>query len=51
MPSECYGWRSWKIEKAFEKHSKNALNWVDGIGYDFEDQDNIKYEFKQKRCF
>jgi len=47
MPSECYGWRSWKIEKAFEKHSKNALKWVDGIGYDFKDQDNIKYEFKQ----
>ena len=47
MPSECYGWRSWKIEKAFEKHSKNMLKWVDGIGFDFVDEDNIRYEFKQ----
>lgn len=47
MPSECYGWRSWKIEKAFERYSKSTLGWVDGVGYDFVDEDNIKYEFKQ----
>jgi len=47
MPSECYGWRSWKIEKAFEKHSKDQLGWVDGVGYDFIGIDNLKYEFKQ----
>jgi|TARA_B100000035_G_scaffold224781_1_gene193259 hypothetical protein len=47
MPSECYGWRSWKIEKAFEKHSKNTLKWVDGVGYDFIGSDGLKYEFKQ----
>ena len=47
MPSECYGWRSWKIEKAFEKHSNSMLNWVDGVGYDFVANDGLKYEFKQ----
>tara|TARA_B100000282_G_C31387048_1_gene333859 strand:+ start:44 stop:520 length:477 start_codon:yes stop_codon:yes gene_type:complete len=47
MPSECYGWRSWKIEKAFEKHSSNMLNWVDEVGYDFVAGDNLKYEMKQ----
>jgi len=47
MPSECYGWRSWKIEKAFQKHSKNQLKWVNGVGYDFIGIDNLKYEFKQ----
>ena len=47
MPSECYGWRSWKIEKAFEKYSKNMLKWIDGIGFDFVDEDDIRYEFKQ----
>ena len=47
MPSECYGWRSWKIEKAFEKCSGNQLEWVDGIGYDFIGIDKLKYEFKQ----
>lgn len=48
MPSECYGWRSWKIEKAFEKYSGNQLEWIDGVGYDFIGIDNLKkYEFKQ----
>ena len=45
QPSECYGWRSWRVEKAFEKHSKNALNWVDEVGFDFIDSDGLKYEF------
>ena len=47
MPSECYGWRSWKIEKAFEKNSRDKLKWVDGTGYDFIGIDKLKYEFKQ----
>ena len=47
QPSECYGWRSWRVEKAFEKHSKNALNWVDGVGFDFIGSDGLKYELKQ----
>ena len=46
MPSECYGWRSWRIEKTIEKHSNNQLIWVDKRGYDFI-SGNVKYEFKQ----
>ena len=46
MPAECYGWRSWRIEKTIEKHSNNQLEWVDENGYDFI-SGNVKYEFKQ----
>lgn len=47
MPSECYGWRSWKIEKALEKVLRGKLIWVDGKGFDFTDKKGIKYELKQ----
>ena len=46
QPPECYGHRTWKIEKAFEKHSNGQLKWVNGKGYDFI-SGNLKYEFKQ----
>ena len=47
MPNQNLGWRSWKIEKALEKHSNNQLIWVkDKRGYDFI-SDNVKYELKQ----
>ena len=49
MPPECYGWRSWRIEKAFEKYSNCALKWVNGMGYDFVEmsEPDIRIEFKQ----
>ena len=48
MPPECYGWRSWKIEKSFCQSSKGELNHLfDQQGRDFKDSEGFFYEFKQ----
>tara|TARA_B100001778_G_scaffold265373_1_gene226321 strand:+ start:125 stop:598 length:474 start_codon:yes stop_codon:yes gene_type:complete len=49
MPEECYGWRSWKIERAFEKHSNGQLKWQNGKGYDYTEliESSKKVEWKQ----
>ena len=48
MPPECYGWRSWKIERAFAKHSNGNLKHLYAKkGKDFEDLKKLFYEFKQ----
>jgi len=48
MPQECYGWRSWKIERAFVKHSNGSLKHLyNKKGKDFEDLNKLFYEFKQ----
>ena len=48
MPPECYGWRSWKIEKSFVKHSNGSLTHLHSEkGRDFEDSQKLFYEFKQ----
>ena len=48
-PKECYGHRSWEIEKKFEEHSNGQLKWQDGKGYDFIEliESSKKVEFKQ----
>jgi hypothetical protein len=48
MPSECYGWRSWRIERSFAKNSNGSLKHLHGEkGRDFKDIENCFYEFKQ----
>ena len=48
MPPECYGWRSWKIERAFAKHSNGSLTHLYAeTGRDFQDSQKLFYEFKQ----
>ena len=50
MPCECYGWRSWMIEKTFAKHSNGKLiKLKNKNGRDFLslEKDGLSYEFKQ----
>ena len=50
MPPECYGWRSWCVEKLLEKHSGGQLEWIrNGKGCDFfiTDSERKRLEFKQ----
>jgi len=50
MPPQCYGHRSWKIEKAFEKYSNGKFKYVGNKPEeecDFIHNNSEKIEFKQ----
>ena len=48
MSMECYGWRSWMIEKEITKHSNGQLEKLHNQkGRDLKDNDSLYYEFKQ----
>ena len=48
MPMECYGWRSWMIEKEIPKHSNGQLEKLHNqTGKDLKDSNSLYYEFKQ----
>ena len=48
MPSECYGWRTWMIEKEIPKHSGDQLEKLHNQkGRDLKDNESLYYEFKQ----
>ena len=48
MPSECYGWRTWMIEKEIPKHSGGQLEKLHNQkGRDLKDNESLYYEFKQ----
>ena len=48
MSMECYGWRSWMIEKEMTKHSNGQLEKLHNQkGRDLKDNDSLYYEFKQ----
>ena len=48
MPSECYGWRSWMIEKEISKQSGGQLEKLHNQkGRDLKDNESLYYEFKQ----
>ena len=48
MPVECFGWRSWMIEKEIPKHSNGQLEKLHNkIGRDLKDKQSLYYEFKQ----
>tara|TARA_B100000282_G_scaffold7046_1_gene4916 strand:+ start:27 stop:509 length:483 start_codon:yes stop_codon:yes gene_type:complete len=48
MSMECYGWRSWMIEREMAKHSNGQLEKLyNQIGRDLKDNDSLYYEFKQ----
>ena len=48
MSMECYGWRSWMIEKEITKHSNGQLEKLHNQkGRDLKDNESLYYEFKQ----
>ena len=48
MSMECYGWRSWMIEREMARHSNGQLEKLHNQkGRDLKDNDSLYYEFKQ----